>query len=87
LKLLCVFSALDTRFPFGCTASWWQFAKGLHELGHEVIAIPYVGPAIESPWWRAYPNPCQYESLAYQALKRFASEARDLHRRTAWARK
>jgi len=70
LKLLCVFSALDMRHRFGCTASWWQFAKGLYELGHEVIAIPYFGGAIESPWWRTYPNPCQYEGQAFSYAKR-----------------
>jgi len=70
LKLLCIFSALDMRHDFGCTSSWWQFSKGLYELGHEVIAVPYFGGAIESPWWRAYPNPCQYEGQAFSYAKR-----------------
>ncbi len=69
MKLLCVFSALDMRYHFGCTSSWWQFSKGLYELGHDVIAIPYFGGAIESPWWRAYPNPCRYEGHAFSYLK------------------
>ncbi len=76
MKLLCVFSALDMRYGFGCTASWWQFAKGLYELGHDVIAVPYFGGTIESPWWRAYPNPCQYEGQAFSyAKKMFGSRA------------
>jgi phage terminase large subunit-like protein len=58
------------RHHFGCTSSWWQFAKGLYELGHEVIAVPYFGGAIESPWWRTYSNPCQYEGQAFSYAKR-----------------
>jgi spore maturation protein CgeB len=41
----------------------WQLFKALHEIGNEVIITPYVGHAIESLWWRTYPNPCLQESL------------------------
>lgn len=76
LKLLCVFSALDVRYRSGCTASWWQFAKGLYELGHEIVAIPYFGGSIESPWWRTYSNPCRFEGQAFSYAKRmFGSRA------------
>jgi glycosyltransferase involved in cell wall biosynthesis len=70
MKLLCICSALDLRYRYGCTPAWWQFLKGFYELGHEVIAIPYQGAAIETPWWRAYPNPCQFEGEAFQKVKR-----------------
>ena len=33
--------------------------KALYEVGVEVIATPYQGPAIESLWWRAEPNPAK----------------------------
>ena len=71
MKILCLCSALDLKFRYGCTPAWWQFFKGMYELGHEVIAVPYQGSAIESPWWRVYPNPCQAEGTAYAAAKKF----------------
>ncbi len=71
MKLVCLCSALDIRYRFGCTPNWWQFLKGLHELGHDVIAIPYMGAAFETPWWRAYPNPCQLEGQAFQKVKQW----------------
>ncbi|MBX7257810.1 MAG: glycosyltransferase [Candidatus Hydrogenedentes bacterium] len=71
MKLLCVVSALDIQYRYGCTAAWWQFLKGLWELGHDVIAIPYQGAAFESPWWRAYPNPCRVEGDAFAQVKKF----------------
>lgn len=69
MKLLCLCSALDLQFRYGCTPAWWQFFKGLYELGHDVIAVPYQGAAIESPWWRVYPNPCQHEGAAFAKVK------------------
>lgn len=71
MKLLCIVSALDIQYRYGCTAAWWQFLKGLWELGHDVIAIPYQGAAFESPWWRAYPNPCRMEGDAFAQVKKF----------------
>ena len=70
MKLLCLCSALDIKYRYGCTPNWWQFLKGLHELGHDVIAIPYHGVAFETPWWRSYPNPCRWEGEAFATAKR-----------------
>jgi glycosyltransferase involved in cell wall biosynthesis len=70
MKLLCLCSALDIKCGLGCTPMWWQFIKGLFELGHDVVAIPYYGAAFESPWWRSYPNPCRVEGQAFGAAKR-----------------
>ncbi|MBN2309823.1 MAG: glycosyltransferase [Candidatus Hydrogenedentes bacterium] len=70
MKLLCLCSALDIQYRFGCTPNWWQFIKGLYELGHDVIAIPYHGTAFETPYWRAYPNPCRLEGQAFATAKR-----------------
>lgn len=73
VKILAVCSSLDLRFPYSCTPAWWQLFKGLSEIGVEVIATPYQGPAVESLWWKAYPNPCQKEgplfTFARNALK------------------
>jgi glycosyltransferase involved in cell wall biosynthesis len=49
----------------GCTPFWWQLFKGLSELGHELIVIPYLGDSIETMWWRTYPNPCATESKLF----------------------
>lgn len=69
MKLFCVVSALDIQLGYGCTPAWWQLLKGLAEEGHEVIAMPYLGPSFETPWWRTYPNPCQTEGRAFAKIK------------------
>ncbi len=74
MKLLFVVSSLDLTQPFSATPAWWQLMKGLYEIGVEVIATPYQGPAVESLWWRAVPNPAQRQGDAFKA-------ARDLTRK------
>lgn len=59
MKLLIVVSSLDLTQPFSATPAWWQLMKALYEVGVEVIATPYQGPAIETLWWRAEPNPAK----------------------------
>src|SRR5262249_54141767 len=74
MKLLFLTSSLDLTQPFSATPAWWQLMKALYEVGVEVIATPYQGPAIESLWWRAIPNPAQLQGDVFKA-------ARDLTRR------
>jgi glycosyltransferase involved in cell wall biosynthesis len=74
MKILVVASTMDLRHKLGCTPSWWQLWKALHEAGHEVIVTPYLGEPIEALWWRTYPNPCQAESLLFN---RYLSARRD----------
>jgi glycosyltransferase involved in cell wall biosynthesis len=62
MKVLIVCSTLDLTYKLGCTPSWWQLLKALHETGNEVIAVPFLGDPVESLWWRCYPNPCATES-------------------------
>ncbi len=69
MKLLVVVSSLDLTQPFSATPAWWQLLKGLYEIGVEVLATTYQGPAIESLWWRALPNPVQREGDVYQGLR------------------
>jgi len=69
MKLLFVVSSLDLTQPFSATPAWWQLLKGLYEVGVEVIATPYQGPAIESLWWRAEPNPAKAQGDAFKALR------------------
>ena len=38
-KLLCVASAVDLDFRYGCTPAWWQLWKGLHDEGVELIVM------------------------------------------------
>jgi hypothetical protein len=69
MKLLVIVSSLDLTQPFSATPAWWQFLKALYEVGVDVIATPYQGPAIEAPWWRAAPNPAKLEGDAFQFLR------------------
>ncbi len=69
MKLLVVVSSLDLTQPFSATPAWWQLLKALYEVGAEVIAAPYQGPAIESLWWRAAPNPAKWQGDAFKALR------------------
>ena len=69
MKLLVVLSSLDLTQPFSATPAWWQLLKGLYEIGVEVIATPYQGPAIESLWWRAEPNPARWQGDLFKSLR------------------
>ncbi|MCA9912362.1 MAG: glycosyltransferase, partial [Anaerolineae bacterium] len=69
VKLLVVVSSLDLTQPFSATPAWWQLLKALYEEGAEVIATPYQGPAIESLWWRAAPNPAKFYGDSFQAAR------------------
>jgi hypothetical protein len=69
MKLLFIVSSLDLTQPFSATPSWWQLLKGLYEVGVDVLATTYQGPAIESLWWRTLPNPVQREGDLFKALR------------------
>jgi hypothetical protein len=72
MKLLIVVSSLDLSQPFSATPAWWQLMKGLYEIGVEVIAAPYQGPAIESLWWRAVANPARLQGDLFQGARALA---------------
>lgn len=72
MKLLFVVSSLDLTQPFSATPAWWQLLKGLYEIGVEVIATPYQGPAIESLWWRADRNPTQWQGDVFKSVRDIA---------------
>jgi len=69
MKLLIAVSSLDLTQPFSATPAWWQLLKGLYEIGVEVIATPYQGPAIESLWWRAEANPAKLAGDSFKLLR------------------
>ena len=69
MKLLIAVSSLDLQAPFSATPAWWQLMKGLYEAGVEVIATPYQGPAIESLWWRAMPNPARWQGELFKSMR------------------
>lgn len=69
MKLLVVVSSLDLTQAFSATPAWWQMLKGLYEVGVEVIATPYQGPAIEGLWWRAEKNPAQWQGDIFKSLR------------------
>ncbi len=78
MKLLVIPASLDLTQPFSATPAWWQLLKALYEIGVDVIATPYQGPAIESLWWRAEPNPAQWQGdsfkLARDILRKLVGE-------------
>ncbi len=76
MKLLIVAASLDLTQPFSATPAWWQLLKALYEVGVDVVATPYQGPAIESLWWRAEANPAQWQGDVFKT-------ARDLYRKVA----
>jgi hypothetical protein len=76
MKLLVIVSSLDLTQPFSATPAWWQLLKALYEVGVDIIAAPYQGPAIEAPWWRAAANPARREGDAFKL-------ARDLWRKVS----
>lgn len=65
MKILIPCSTIDLKYRLGCTPSWWQLFKALHEIGNEVIITPYLGDPVEALWWRTYPNPCSWESKIF----------------------
>ena len=83
-KLLCVASAIDLDFRYGCTPAWWQLWKGLHEEGVDLVVTPYRGRPVESPWWRTAPNPAYREGESYARLRDLAAKVKgDTHLRRA----
>jgi Glycosyl transferases group 1 len=83
-KILAVVSAIDLDFRYGCTPAWWQIWKGLYEAGVDLILTPYRGRGLESPWWRAEPNPCYREGELFAGAQRMLARVkRDTHVRRA----
>lgn len=76
MKILAVVSSLDLSQPFSATPAWWQLLKGLYEIGVEVIAAPYQGPAIDSLWWRAEANPARWQGQAFKSARDFSRALR-----------
>lgn len=78
MKLLVVCASLDLTQPFSATPAWWQLMKALYEIGVDVVATPYQGPAIESLWWRAEANPAKLQGdifkVARDTLRKIAGE-------------
>jgi hypothetical protein len=79
-KLLCVVSAIDLDFRYGCTPAWWQIWKGLYQAGVDLILTPYRGQPLASPWWRTEENPCYREGEIFAATQRLMARVRrDTH--------
>ncbi len=67
MKILVIVSTLDLKYRLGCTPAWWQLLKALHEIGNDVVVIPYLGRPVKSLWWRTYENPCARESIIFNS--------------------
>jgi len=77
LKIVAICQCLDlAQKELGITPAWWQILKGLHELGVEVIAVPYYGNAVQSLWWSVYENPNLWKNQAYNMVERAANSLR-----------
>lgn len=61
MKILIIATSIDLKIKWGCTPAWWQLFKALHQLGNELIIIPYRGRDIDSLWWRCYKSPFDTE--------------------------
>lgn len=71
MKILAICQALDLSLKsFGITPAWWQILKGFSEVGVEVVAVPFVGRSVETPWWRTYQNPNLYKYLIYATCEK-----------------
>jgi len=66
MRLLMAVSAIDMAEKPAATKSWWCLFKALSEMGHEIIVLPFLGKAIETPWWHSLDNPSRVmSSLLY----------------------
>jgi spore maturation protein CgeB len=72
-KILCVASAVDLDFRYGCTPAWWQLWKGLHDEGADLLIAPYRGRPVETPWWRVAANPTYREGETYAQVRDLAA--------------
>jgi glycosyltransferase involved in cell wall biosynthesis len=78
-RILCVASAVDLDFRYGCTPAWWQLWKGLYEEGVELVVTPYRGRPVESPWWRTAPNPAYLEGESFARARDLLARAKGDH--------
>ncbi|GAB1421518.1 hypothetical protein MASR2M15_16870 [Anaerolineales bacterium] len=69
MKLLFVVSSLDLKEAFSATPAWWQLLKGLYEIGVDIIATPYQGPAIETLWWHSEDNPAKWQGDLFKSVR------------------
>lgn len=73
MKILAICQSLDVaERELGITPAWWQILKGMHELGVEVVAVPYFNRTVESLWWRAYENPNRWKNILYNKIENAA---------------
>lgn len=82
-KLLCVASAVDFEYRYGCTPAWWQLWKALHLEGVQLLVAPYRGRPIETVWWRSAPNPAYYEGQSYSNARELRASLLGERRRRA----
>ncbi len=70
MKLLCICQAMDLGIQdIGVTPAWWQIMKAFHQIGVEVLAVPYFGRHVHSLWWKALANPNGLKSRIYEAFE------------------
>ena len=57
MKLLAIVRSIDLTVVGGGIPINWQFLKGFHDCGVEVVVTTLEGTSFASPWWRSYSRP------------------------------
>jgi hypothetical protein len=57
MKLLAIVRSIDLTVAGGGIPINWQFLKGFHDCGVEVVVTTLEGTSFASPWWRSYSRP------------------------------
>jgi spore maturation protein CgeB len=70
MKLLALGSSIDLSLPAAGVPVMWQFLKGFHDAGVEVIVTTLEGKSFATPWWRSYPRPFIQNKMFDFALNR-----------------
>lgn len=73
MKILAICSAIDLKYK-GCGPAWWQLLKGLHEMGTDVVVVPFYGGTVDSLWWKSYENPFEKMSITGDAIRNFCKK-------------
>jgi len=70
MKLLAIGNSIDLSLGGGGIPVTWQFLKGFHDAGVEVIVTTCEGTSFAAPWWRSYSRPFVQNKAFHFALNR-----------------
>jgi len=71
LKIFAAVPAIDLREKPTATTAWWGLFRALSEAGHQMLVLPFLGKAVDSPWWRCLDNPSRrFSAILYSEARR-----------------